>query len=826
MHALWVCGPSESVAAAVLATAVPGDPALRGRFHLLCDEPERGVDAAAFAITFEAFRAEVDGIDAGHDALTRHDAAAAEAAFEGVLGQADRGLHPLPIVDALIGLGELARHRSNDEEAVGYYEQALDLAGKVGYRYGRLQALLPLGHLTIRNGSAEEALERFRAAESLARDLDDRLALANALLGEAEAFERCRDWADASAALSDAASIFTALNSQVGVGGCLQRWGDLLRRQGDADGALSKFMEAAEASRDARDLIGVANCCDGIADIRLNRGEVDEAEAAFGEALRLARMCEYRQGEANAVSGLGRCSITRERWVQAAQHLEDALAIYRSIGDLMSETAVLGELAAIAEALENGPLAMHCRLEALAAIEARRAAQGRDGSQLEVRRRFRNVYSYALQTAHQIGDATGFVTAFESYAAPRLSALVDRVRDTRKQIASVRLTAQLAATADTKPFDGSDLDDSVDRAKRMVRLLGRVAVKAALPERAAVELDDLVAGSSRPYAHVESIPLLESVSAKTDVLLITLLPGSEKRVVWLFMRAGDDPYLGKVELSEPTTVLIARLAEHGLSPTDDAATLAASTELLPERLCEQLTDDPKPLLIVPLDRLWQIPWPAVPMPDGRYLGEVAAISVAPSLRLAMQRSNPRSHAPVTAGFWTGPDVRHHRVDAFAGSRLECRSLSSPEAAIAAATNASTDLVVLTAHGHPLQGVGNYLELGGDYRLTAMDYLDAEPPELLALIACWSGGGQAEPDTDRLTIATVAFAAGSQHVLATISPLSDDPIANRFVNSILARLTTKVPPVAIVEATRLILTNPDVRHGPVNRWAPIVCIGTS
>jgi hypothetical protein len=232
MHALWVRGPSEPVAAAVLAMPVPGDPALRGRFHLLCDEPERGVDVALFAISFEAFRAEVDGIDAGHDALTRHDAAAAEAAFEGVLDHADRSLHPLPIVDALIGLGELARHRSNDEEAMHYYEQALELAGKVRYRYGRLQALLPLGHLTIRNGAAEEALKRFRAAESLARELDDRLALANALLGEAEAFERRRDWADASTAISDAASIFTALNSQVGVGACLQRWGDLLRRRG------------------------------------------------------------------------------------------------------------------------------------------------------------------------------------------------------------------------------------------------------------------------------------------------------------------------------------------------------------------------------------------------------------------------------------------------------------------------------------------------------------------------------------------------------------------------------------------------------------------
>jgi hypothetical protein len=517
--------------------------------------------------------------------------------------------------------------------------------------------------------------------------------------------------------------------------------------------------------------------------------------------------------------------MTREHWVEAAEHLGNALAIYRDIGDLMSETAALGEIAAIAEVLENGPLAMRCRLEALTAIEARRAAQGRDGSQLEVRRRFRNVYSYALQTAQYIGDATGFVTGFESYAAPRLSALVDRVRDERERIASVQLTAQLAATADTRPFDGSDLDESVDRAKRIVRLLGRVAVKAALPEHAAVELDDLVAGSSRPYAQEESTPLLDAVSKKTDVLLITLLPGSATWVIWLFMGAGEVPYLGKVELSEPTAVLVARLAQHGLSPTDDAVTLAALTELLPERLCEELTDDPEPLLIVPLDRLWQIPWPAVPLPDGRYLGEAAAISVAPSLRLAMQRSSRRPHVPTTAAFWTGPDVRHHRVDAFAGSRLECRPLGSPEAAIAAATNASTDLVVLTAHGHPLQGVGNYLELGGDHRLTAMDYLDAAPPEVLALIACWSGGGQAEPDTDRLTIATVAFAAGSRHVLATTSPLSDDPIANRFVNSILARLTAKVPPVAIVEATRLILTNPDVRHGPVNRWAPLVCIGT-
>jgi hypothetical protein len=67
------------------------------------------------------------------------------------------GLHPLPEIDALIGLGDAARQADRFEEAAARYEAALELAAKGHYKFGLVRTLVSVGYLTLLSGSARQA---------------------------------------------------------------------------------------------------------------------------------------------------------------------------------------------------------------------------------------------------------------------------------------------------------------------------------------------------------------------------------------------------------------------------------------------------------------------------------------------------------------------------------------------------------------------------------------------------------------------------------------------------------------------------------------------
>jgi tetratricopeptide (TPR) repeat protein len=106
--------------------------------------------------------------------------------------------------------------------------------------------------------------------------------------------------------------------------------------------------EAAVTARNKENFRGLANCIKSLGDIALRRSDHDAARARFEEALPLYRRIGDLLGEANCIRSLGDIALRRSDHDAARSQYEEALPLYRRIGALLGEANCIRSLADIA----------------------------------------------------------------------------------------------------------------------------------------------------------------------------------------------------------------------------------------------------------------------------------------------------------------------------------------------------------------------------------------------------------------------------------------------------------------------------------------------
>ena len=826
LYEAWVGGPGGDLAKSLAdRVPVPGALGLRGRFHFLTDPEVPALPGEQFRVLWDTWQHQVELTDAADVALVANDGETAENALTALRATHEAGLHPLPKVDALVGLGDAARQADRFEDAAASYEAAMELAAAGHYRFGLARALVSVGYLTLLSGSARQAAGTFQRAADLARELDERVYLAAALTGLGDALVRLHEDGDAERALAEALQLCDFLRADVGIVNAAQQLGDLYRSRQRLEEAKAVLTRALEAASRSGTLIGEVNACDGLGEVSLRLDDLDAARQFYLRAHELSVAHGYRRGEAWALYGLGRCGYALELWQEAHQLFGSALVVNQKLGDLPSSATALDGMARAAAAMEDFAAETRARVGAVLAIEAMRSSQDRHEYQQEYRERFAMVYSAAIRAAVRNGDPAAFITVFENLAGRRLAGLLEKIPAT-PAVEHAQLASQVLATASNLPLDGGDLAANTASAERRARLIGRLALRGGMPETAERAIADIAAALYRSFSPDDAGLLLDRAAARADVLLVTLIPGADYQIAWLRAGPGQSTRSGVQEIAGTVQQLIVVLAREGLPPHARPGAVSELADLLPGEVFEGLADD-APLLIVPLGSLWALPWSAVPVGEA-FLGERFTLAVAPSLTLAdhVRRSGelPR---PRTVGQWRSPQIRHHELIAFADdARVTLESFRSADAALAAVTSERDhDLVVIAGHGRPVPGIVHYLELAPRVLLTPAALLDGHTPDQLVLAACWGAHTPGAADSDPLTLATIALTRGSRAVLATTSELADDPRASRVLNGVLHRLPSSAMPVALRDMTRRFLADPRNRNGYLSRWAPLITVGS-
>ena len=826
IHAAWIAPTPDAVRRLHDELMVPGNLALRTRFETVADLASSRLPASAFDVPWELWSRQVVLLADGDAGLHTNDLEAARAAFTALRESHVDEHHPLPLIDAEIGLGEVARQADDLHTATQHLAAAIRLAGRHYCRFAEVRARIALGYVQLNAVGAAAAESTFGAAVDVARSRGWRLDLANALLGRGECRQRLTQQLPVMRDHLEALTHFERVRSVEGVANATLHLGEVTRRLRWTDEAHGWYSQAAAAASQRGDTIGIANALDGLAEIEIQQGRLTQARRHLGQSARAA-LGGYPRGFAHALNGLGRCALHGGDPATALGFFHRARQMYLELGLATSAATSCHAIAACADRLDEPTLAMAARLHAVELIEGSRAGQITHRDQAEYVDRFGGHYTDALRTAIVVGDLSAYIAVFEAMAGRRLAALLDHESGS-EQAALLAQLAQMNAEARLRnePVES-------DSASRLARLLGRAALSTTLPAMARQAFDDVMAEGYRPF-DIQTAPQLWERAVLDRAAVVLMADANDCReILWLaHVDGAPAPHGGSHVVSDECARMLRGLAS-GLSLDATLADLAPLADLMPPELVALLPPG-RPTTLVPVGRLWNVPWPAIAAPTSqkpdRLLAEATPLVLCPSLAFAAQirPEPPEGRTLGSVAWWRSEQVLHHDLIAFSGRDSEAtpavRPLRSAADARIALLDADADLVVLVGHGRPLAEMVHYIDLDDALGVTPADLLTATPPREIALITCWGASTPGGLAGDRVSVVSLALARGAHSIVASTSELRDDAPASTFVNMVVHNALSSPLPLALHDAQRALLARPDLRVGYVSRWAPLIAFG--
>jgi predicted ATPase/DNA-binding SARP family transcriptional activator len=255
-----------------------------------------------------------------------------EVLLRRVLG-ATEGVESRERAEALIRLGVLMQHLASFREAEELYEQARELAGRIGDRRGVLQAIINLIELGEMKGNLDWQRDLIEQALPMAEEVGSDFDRARVLFWAADLENSAGDYARADALLDEGLRIVRGL----GLPARAWAWqlvnvGWIAMQRGDYERARSAFDEYL-AGASSRYPIGIATAHGNLGLVALYEAEPAVAAEHFVKALELAReaatkflIAECLHGMAAVLAIDGDSERAARLW-GAARALKESIAV-------------------------------------------------------------------------------------------------------------------------------------------------------------------------------------------------------------------------------------------------------------------------------------------------------------------------------------------------------------------------------------------------------------------------------------------------------------------------------------------------------------------
>ena len=207
-------------------------------------------------------------------------------------------------------LGNLARDRSDYEEAQARYEQAAAVYRQAGDVLWQAHSTGGLAVIALDRRDYDTARARYQQTLTLYRQADDVRGQGNAIVGLSRIAQEHCDYDTAQAGYEQALRLYRQIQDD---------WGD--------------------------DVLGQATSIKGLGDTAWATADYDAAQARYEQALELYRQAGDARGEARCITGLGDIARDRSDPDGARSRYEQALALYQAIPDPYSAGRTLLSLA-------------------------------------------------------------------------------------------------------------------------------------------------------------------------------------------------------------------------------------------------------------------------------------------------------------------------------------------------------------------------------------------------------------------------------------------------------------------------------------------------
>ena len=203
--------------------------------------------------------------------------------------------------NTLLAMAVLELSRQDHAAAKPLLEEARQLFGKAGIRYGQARAETNLGYVAAMTGAPQEALAHHRAAQAIYRDLSAAPELAESLMAQ----------------------------------------GDIHRGTGDYEAAKASYHAAHAYHALAQDPAGEGEARFAAAQMEFLTGHPDRAGQQLAAAQELFRQSGRRDAEGEAMLFAAQLAFERGDRLATLAALDDARRLFEAAGDLRRVAAVL-----------------------------------------------------------------------------------------------------------------------------------------------------------------------------------------------------------------------------------------------------------------------------------------------------------------------------------------------------------------------------------------------------------------------------------------------------------------------------------------------------
>ncbi len=245
------------------------------------------------------------------------------------------------------------------DQAIEFYQQALELYQELRNRQGQATSLGNLGIVYRQQGYWDQAIEFLEQALELKKELEDRQGQASILGNLGNVYRRQGHLDQAIEFFKQALELMKELGDRQGQATVLGDLGNVYFQQGHLDQAVEFYQQALELQKELEDCQGQANQLGSLGNVYLRQGHLDQAVEFYQQALELQKELGDRQGQANALGNLGIVYLQQGDMEQGLLFHEQSLQLTRKLGDafgrlqsLLSFASVYLQIGKIQEAVQ------------------------------------------------------------------------------------------------------------------------------------------------------------------------------------------------------------------------------------------------------------------------------------------------------------------------------------------------------------------------------------------------------------------------------------------------------------------------------------------
>ncbi len=611
----------------------------------------------------------------------------------------------------LYNLGFVYNSQANYPQALELYKQALKLSQVVGDRSQQGLVLSGMGLVYQIQGDYTRSLDLFQQAQKIAIETKDRAGLGAALGNIGQTYVYLADYPQALKYFDQAIQIFRLLNYLDQVGINLNNQGNVYNYIGQYSQALLSFETALKIHQATKNRAEEAATLSNIASVYQILGQYNQALKYYKLGFLIAKDIGNKNTEGTVIGNIGLIYYHLGQHLEAQKYHQQALVIHQATGNRGQISTTLNNLAQDYYALKQYAQALTTHIEALKikqAIDDRAGVAqilnniGNDYSVLGDVEKSLSYYRNATEIARKIKyrEIEGIALSNQGKALYKLDRLV-------------AAEAPLRAAIDVWESMRSGLIDKdkislQDRVKFSYDLLQKVLIEQNKPQAAleiserarARALAELLAGkiifsNSATANKIRQAPNLSQIQQVAKTQAATLVQYSvidDNIYTWVIKPTGKIVF-HQIKLPPKTTLkdLVVTTrdsigANRGQRSKDNDAPVASGGDLqqlhrlLIAPIAKDLPTNPTdPVIILPQNELFLVPFAALRDAQGKYLLEQHTLTIAPSIQvlaLTERKSNRTNKTPpLVVGNPVMPLYKGEQLANLAGAESEAKAIS-------------------------------------------------------------------------------------------------------------------------------------------------------